>query len=634
METPDELDPELFAQMMAEDDDWLPSEADWLDDEPRAPGTTGPDLLNAARDTLLSDDLSRLSDAELFEQATRSRDLASMAIGREYRTLTELLRRRQPRMKSSRFEDQDARRDEEEGIPDDAPGRPPLPVMPSEEAAGEIALALRLTDYSAGILTAMVADLARRLPCALEGLESGALDETRVKIIWEYSRDLSQEDAVRFDASLSPWAGEMTTGELRDKARRLQIRIDPDAADRRRKRGERKSRVVLYTNDDHTATLAIEHAPADLSAAAKARVNAIARAAKASGAPEELSLLESKVSLGLLAGTLEMIPFAVPPDDSPGPDDGRPPADGPGGPGGPGPDGDGGSGGSPGGEPRDGETMPWPAFPGSPDAAGPGCAVIPPAFRPKHPGRLRLAAPWRTLTGMAGEPGDLSWFGAVTPGQTLDLARAAAADPTVSWLVIVTDDAGRAIALTTLGRRARADGAVPGLIEEVTVTIQASLAAALDSSDAMRETARQFARDPDPRLARRLLDVIAAANQAAAMAEAQAIIDADADGCAHSAEVPGYRVPGTMRRWLCARDFTCRSPICRRRGTQCDVDHTRAYDKGGRTCTCNTGPLCRLHHRLKQAHGWKLEQEPGTGIFTWTTPAGLRYREKPHRYAV
>lgn len=635
-EPPDELDPESLAQMVAESDEWMRHAPDWTDAEPRAPGTTGPDLLNAARDTLISDDLSQLSDAELIEQARAARDLASMATGRQYRTLTELLRRRPPQMTSRRFEAQDARRDAEEDIDETAPNRAQFPVMPSEEAAGEIALAFTLTDYSAGIVTALTADLARRLPCALEGLEAGHIDESRVKIIWEYSRDLSDDHAARFDAALSPGAGEMTTGELRDKARREQIRIDPGAAEKRRKRGERSSKVVLYPNDDHTATLAIERAPAALAAAAKSRISAIARAAKAGGATDDLSLLESKVSLGLLTGTLDVIPPAEPPGDSPGPGDGPEPGD-------PGTGSDGGDGSGP-GEPhpedpapghfRSGQVMPWPTIPGTAGAGGPGCAVIPPAYRPKVPGRIRLLVPWRTLAGMAGEPGDLSWFGAVTPGQARELAGAAAADPSAVWRVIVTGDDGRAIAVTTLGRRSRAPSTAPGLIEEITVTIQASLAAGLSSTGDLRDVAGQLARAPDPLLAEKLLSVIGAANRAAAEAELEAMLDARAGGCAHTREVPVYRIPDTMRRRLCARDRTCRNPVCRRRAGQCDIDHTLAYEHGGRSCTCNTGPLCRHHHRLKQCPGWKLEQEPGTGTFTWTTPAGLRYVERPHQYAV
>ncbi len=40
-------------------------------------------------------------------------------------------------------------------------------------------------------------------------------------------------------------------------------------------------------------------------------------------------------------------------------------------------------------------------------------------------------------------------------------------------------------------------------------------------------------------------------------------------------------------------------------------------------------PLCRHHHRLKQAHGWHLTQ-PEPGIYAWTTPAGWTYITGPH----
>jgi hypothetical protein len=97
-------------------------------------------------------------------------------------------------------------------------------------------------------------------------------------------------------------------------------------------------------------------------------------------------------------------------------------------------------------------------------------------------------------------------------------------------------------------------------------------------------------------------------------------------------ETPAYRVTGPLRRWLAIRDRTCRSPVCRRRAVQCDQDHTVPYDKGGRTCTCDLGSLCRVHHQLKQLPGWRLTQ--ASGVFTWTAPAGLAYRKEPHRYPV
>jgi hypothetical protein len=62
------------------------------------------------------------------------------------------------------------------------------------------------------------------------------------------------------------------------------------------------------------------------------------------------------------------------------------------------------------------------------------------------------------------------------------------------------------------------------------------------------------------------------------------------------------------------------------------MDHTLAFDKGGRTCPCDLGALCRRHHQLKQERDWQLEQD-GKGAFTWTTP-GLTYYKEPHKYLV
>jgi hypothetical protein len=558
--------------------------------------------------------------------------------------------------------------DERDGIGDDAPSAPRRAVMAPAEAASEVALAFTATEYAAEKMVAITAGLSGRLPLLHLELEAGRTDEDRVKIVWEGTRDLSDEDAGKVDALLSARSGQMTTGGLRDALRRAVIKTDPAAAGRRRKRAERKARVRLYATPSHTATLALEDIPAAPAAAARARVNAIARAAKSAGAAENIGLLEAKAALGLLLGTLPLIPPQLPPDDGgsggAGPDDNAPGGAGPGGdgppdvggPGEPAPDdlvpedlapedlapGDWHEGTHPEpaterpdpgedltAEPAAG-SMPWPAIPDTPRAAAPGCAPIPAGLRAR-PGRARLLIPWRTMAAMASEPGELSWFGPATAGQARELARAAAADRAARWSLIVTDDQGHAIAVTTL--RNPHGTQQPGLIDEVTVTIAASLAAGPGSSDEMRHRARQLLTGLGPAVTGLLQDAIKAASKAAADAELRAVLDKAAGGCAHTRQVPGYRVPDTMRRWLNARDRTCRNPVCRRRATQCDMDHTLAYDKGGRTCPCGPGALCRLHHQVKQLPGWHLSQDT-QGYFTWTTPAGLTYRKEPHKYTV
>ena len=63
----------------------------------------------------------------------------------------------------------------------------------------------------------------------------------------------------------------------------------------------------------------------------------------------------------------------------------------------------------------------------------------------------------------------------------------------------------------------------------------------------------------------------------------------------------------------------------------CDEDHSVPFGQGGRTCECNLGPLCRHHHRVKQAKGWRLTQ-PEPGVFVWNTPSGRFYTTGPTQY--
>jgi hypothetical protein len=79
------------------------------------------------------------------------------------------------------------------------------------------------------------------------------------------------------------------------------------------------------------------------------------------------------------------------------------------------------------------------------------------------------------------------------------------------------------------------------------------------------------------------------------------------------------------------RNPRCTFPGCRRPAVTCDDDHTLAWLQGGRTCECNLAPLCRQHHRTKQANGWHLEQ-PRPGTLVWTTPSGRTYATEPEPY--
>jgi hypothetical protein len=293
----------------------------------------------------------------------------------------------------------------------------------------------------------------------------------------------------------------------------------------------------------------------------------------------------------------------------------------------------------------------WPALGTIPPALArrrPG----PPDGRPV-PGLLDAVLPWTTLTGLAGTPGTLGRIGPITAAQARQLARAAETDPAAQWRVIVTNHLGQAIAVARIRRpRRRArdgpavsrDGPPPGagLVGRITVTITQDMI-----------TGRQHAGGPDPPGMPGgtvppggtdppdphgpLSPIAAAALRTAARALDQALAHAVADqaagGCAHADESPAYRPPPREREFVIARDVTCRSPVCRQPAWRADLDHTLAYDHGGRTCRCNMGGACRGDHQLKQHPRWKLEQiRPG--IFRWTAPGGRTYTVDPDTYPI
>jgi hypothetical protein len=107
----------------------------------------------------------------------------------------------------------------------------------------------------------------------------------------------------------------------------------------------------------------------------------------------------------------------------------------------------------------------------------------------------------------------------------------------------------------------------------------------------------------------------------------------ESGACGHARQVGGYRPGSLLRELVKVRQRTCGFPGCRRPARVCDDDHTVPYDQGGRTCECNLAPLCRRHHRAKQAPGWHLSQ-PEPGVLIWTTPHGRSYAVRQGAYLV
>ena len=89
-----------------------------------------------------------------------------------------------------------------------------------------------------------------------------------------------------------------------------------------------------------------------------------------------------------------------------------------------------------------------------------------------------------------------------------------------------------------------------------------------------------------------------------------------------------YTPTAAQRRYLHARDKTCRVPGCDIKATHCDLDHTVPYSTGGVTDVENLNCLCEQHHMLKHHAPWRWHNL-GHGRTRITSPCGYDYTEGP-----
>ncbi|MEV7693490.1 DUF222 domain-containing protein [Microbacterium sp. NPDC089189] len=91
-----------------------------------------------------------------------------------------------------------------------------------------------------------------------------------------------------------------------------------------------------------------------------------------------------------------------------------------------------------------------------------------------------------------------------------------------------------------------------------------------------------------------------------------------------------YRPPRSLQRLVRWRSGRCMAPGCHMPADRCQLDHSIAWQHGGRTAADNISPLCQGHHTVKHHGGWKLRQRAG-GTIEWTSPSGRLYTVEPER---
>jgi hypothetical protein len=461
----------------------------------------------------------------------------------------------------------------------------------------------------------LASDLQDRLPATSAALAGGLIDADRARIIWRYTRFLSDPDAATADEILARVAAELTYDQLARKALGTAMRLDPEAMQRGKDEARKeRQRVEARREDSGNASLAGRELAVEDVLASKAHMDALAGALHRGGVPGSLRELRVLVYVDLTQGRDPLARLTDPAADSgdpAGPDQGDsrggagagagtgdPPgqrhrdADGDGGAAGNGSSGSGDFTGDTGeddddGDDVDGET----GGPDGPGRSGPGDEHGPasPSGSPApFPALINLTIPAGTLFGFSCAPGDAGGWGLLDSADTRRLTQAAAAHPATRWAVTLLAPDGTAAA----HGRARGPHRLP--------------------------SADGNARDGPAALARFLRDLNVTFTPIAT------------GSCDHAAAEHRYVPSRALKDLVRARTATCPAPGCGAHAYHNDLDHTVPYP-AGLTCQCDLSPPCRHHHRVKQAPGWRLEQ-PRPGIMTWHTPSGRVYTTRPTVY--
>jgi len=421
----------------------------------------------------------------------------------------------------------------------------------------------------AGSRLVEIAGLLERLPAVRGALAAGMIDWARAVVFAEELAACDDETSRKIVERILPQAGGMTTGQLRRALRRQVQLADPDAARRRREQGRKSAAVHRWDEPSGNCALAGREMTPADAIAADARLTAQATWLREHGATGTLDQLRCAVFSAVLNG--RDISGLLPASSDPLTSESPATDDS-----------------VPGGGEQASD-----ARPGQADREDSGAAFT----WPKLSGTVNLTMPLSAWLGVTDRPGEVAGPGTTDADTCRDLATWLAAHPGTRWCLTLTDRDGRAVGHAC----ARHGPPVP------------ARATGPPSSNG----------PPGP------ADLDAATRWLAGLRPAWL----ESETCSHQRESPGYRPPPSLRHLIRIRQRTCGEPGCLRPAERADLDHTIAYEGGGRTCECNLAPVCRHGHRAKQAPGWHLEQ-PEPGVLVWTMPSGRTYTTRPDPYPV
>ncbi|MEO6206165.1 MAG: DUF222 domain-containing protein [Mycobacteriales bacterium] len=162
----------------------------------------------------------------------------------------------------------------------------------------EVAVARRCSDQAAGKEIYLAVALVRSHPRTLGLLQAGLMPVWNARVLIEECLGCDPAVAAAVEAELAERAGQLTPSRIRAAVRKIELRLDADAAAARSAKAATARGVRLYADKDDQATLVICGPALPLTQFYDA-VTASARAARAAGDPRGLEALRFDLAVGL-----------------------------------------------------------------------------------------------------------------------------------------------------------------------------------------------------------------------------------------------------------------------------------------------------------------------------------------------
>jgi hypothetical protein len=184
----------------------------------------------------------------------------------------------------------------------------------------ELAFALTITDYAAGVLLSAATAAVDKLPALLEALTAGRVDLAKVSMITSELSDVEDDTARKILDQLLPTIDQHTLAQLREELRTLILAVDPDHVRSRTKKTQEDRNVEHAEYANGTSSLSGMYLDKERAAAAWEHITAVAKATKAAGDPakRDLDQLRADVFADLLSGVDPTLAGAATPADRKG----------------------------------------------------------------------------------------------------------------------------------------------------------------------------------------------------------------------------------------------------------------------------------------------------------------------------